>query len=135
VDAITLIVTALAAGGASVLQDGTSAAVKDAYERVRALVRNRFAGRLDAEMVLARHEAAPQVWQGSLVAELTASGAENDADLVAAAQALMRLVDAVGAESGKYAVTVRGSQGIQIGDYSTQTNTFWPHPDSARDPG
>lgn len=44
-DPVTLIVTALAAGAASALQDGASSAVKDAYARVTALVKNRFASR------------------------------------------------------------------------------------------
>ena len=35
-DPVTLIVTALAAGAASALQDGASAAVKDAYARLKA---------------------------------------------------------------------------------------------------
>ena len=43
-DPVTLIVTALAAGAASALQDGAAVAVKDAYARLRALVTKRFAG-------------------------------------------------------------------------------------------
>jgi hypothetical protein len=127
-DPVTLIVTALAAGAASALQDGASAAVKDAYTRVRALVRRRFAGRPKGELVLAEHEAAPQTWQAPLAAELAAAGADGDADLVAAAQALMSLVDEAGARSGKYAVSVRDSQGVQVGDHNTQTNTFGSRP-------
>jgi hypothetical protein len=127
-DPVTLIVTALAAGAASALQDGTAEAVKGAYARLKALVKKRFAGRSKAELVLAEHEAAPQTWEAPLAAELSAAGADADADLVAAAQALMGLVDAAGARSGKYAVTVRDSQGVQVGDHNTQTNTFGPRP-------
>ena len=47
-DPVTLIVTALAAGAASALQDGAAAAVKDAYARLKALVKKRFAGRPEA---------------------------------------------------------------------------------------
>ena len=36
-DPVALLVTALAAGAASALQDGVSAAVKDAYARLKAL--------------------------------------------------------------------------------------------------
>ena len=127
-DPVTLIVTALAAGAASALQDGTSAAVKDAYMRLRAAVRNRLAGRPDGELVLARHEAAPQTWQAPLTEELSESGAGDDAGLTAAAQALMELLDAAGSKAGKYAVVVSGSQGVQVGDRNTQTNTFGPGP-------
>ena len=127
-DPVTLIVTALAAGAASALQDGASAAVKDAYARLRAAVRKRLAGRPDGELVLARHEAAPQTWQAPLTAELSASAAGEDAGLTAAAQALMELLDAAGSQAGKYAVVVSGSQGVQVGDRNTQTNTFGPGP-------
>ena len=127
-DPVMLIVTALAAGAASALQDGASAAVKDAYARLKALVTRRFAGRAKAELVLAEHQAAPQTWEEPLAAELSAAGAESDADLVAAAQALMSLVDEAGSRAGKYVLTVRDSQGVQVGDHNTQTNIFRPGP-------
>jgi len=125
-DPVTLIVTALAAGAASALQDGMSAAVRDAYARLRAAVRKRLAGRPDGELVLARHETAPKAWQAPLHAELSGAGAGDDASLTAAAQALMQLLDAAGAQAGKYAVTVSRSQGFQVGDKNTQANTFGP---------
>jgi len=109
-DPVTLIVTALAAGAASALQEGASSAVKDAYTRVTALVKRRFASRPKAELVLAEHQAAPQTWEAPLAAELSAVGADGDADLVAAAQALMTLVDEAGSRAGKYAVTVQDSR-------------------------
>jgi hypothetical protein len=127
-DPVTLIVTALAAGAASALQDGASAAVKDAYARLRAAVCKRLAGRPDGDLVLARHEAAPQTWQAPLTAELSEAGAGEDAGVTAAAQALMELLDAAGSQAGKYAVVVSGSQGVQVGDRNTQTNTFGPGP-------
>ena len=87
-DPVTLIVTALAAGATTALQDGVSATVKDAYARLKALVTKQFADRPKAELVLAEHAAAPQTWEAPLAAELSAVGAERDADLVAAAQVL-----------------------------------------------
>jgi len=123
-DPVTLIVTALAAGAASALQDGASSAVKEAYARLKALVGKRFAHSSKGELVLAEHEAAPQTWEAPLAAELTAAGADGDADLVAAAQELMILVDEAGSRSGKYGIAIRDSQGVQIGDHNTQTNTF-----------
>jgi len=127
-DPVTLIVTALAAGAASALQDGASAAVKDAYARVKALVKTRFVGRPDRELMLTRHETAPQIWGAPLTEELSAAGAGGDADLVAAAQALMNLLDQAGSRSGKYLVSVRDSQGVQVGGHNTQTNTFGSGP-------
>jgi hypothetical protein len=123
-DPITLIVTALAAGAVSGITDSASSAVKDAYVKLTALVRKRLAGRPDAELVLARHEQAPQTWQAPLAAELGDAGADRDTGLVAAAQALLSLVDAAGASAGKYAVDVRGAQGVQVGDRNRQDNVF-----------
>ena len=127
-DPVTLIVAALAAGAASALQDGASAAMKDAYARLKALVKKRFATRPKGELVLAEHQAAPQTWEAPLAAELSAAGAEGDADMAAAAQELMSLIDEAGSRSGKYVVAVRDSQGVQVGDHNTQTNTFGPRP-------
>ena len=125
-DPVTVIVTALTAGAASALQDGASAVVKDAYARLWSLVKVRFADRPGGELVLAEYEAAPQTREALLAAELSAAGAEGDADLLAAARALMGLVDELGTRSGKYLVTVHDSQGVQVGDHNTQTNTFGP---------
>lgn len=78
--------------------------------------------------MLAEHQTAPQTWEKPLAAELSAAGAETDADLVAAAQALLGLVDEAGSRAGKYVMTVRDSQGVQVGDRNTQTNIFGPSP-------
>ena len=58
------------------------------------------------------------------MAELAGAAADHDRDLVAAAQALMSLVDGAGARAGKYTVDVRGAHGVQIGDYNRQDNVF-----------
>ena len=123
-DPITLILTALAAGAVLGLKDATSAAVKDAYTALKALVKRRLGGRPEAELVLAQHERAPGIWQAPLRAELAEAGADSDPDLTEAAQVLMRLIDPVGGRAGKYAVDVRGSQGVQIGDRNRQDNIF-----------
>ena len=121
--------TALAAGSALGLKDTASSAVKDAYAGLKALVRKKLAGRPDAEVVLARHEEAPETWQAPLMSELGEAGADRDRDLVAAAQALMSLVDEAGARTGKYTVDVRNAQGVQIGDHGRQDNVFHAPPD------
>jgi hypothetical protein len=128
-DPVTLIVAALTAGAAMGLQDTASAAVKDAYRSLKALVSKRLAGRRDGELVLARYQEAPKTWEAPLTAELTDAGAADDASLVAAAQALMKLIDESGSRAGKYTVQIQGSQGVQVGDHNTQTNTFGVPPD------
>jgi RIP homotypic interaction motif len=122
-DPITLIVTALAAGAAQGITDSASAMMKDAYASLRARVKEKLGGKPGAELVLAKHEQAPETWQAPLVAELAEAGADRDRDLIAAAKALLDLIgEAAGA--GKYTVDVRGAQGVQIGDHNRQDNVF-----------
>ena|SRR5690242_1854854 len=123
-DPITLIVTALVAGAALGAQDTVSAIVKDAYAGLKALVKKRLGGGPDAELVLAKHEQAPETWQAPLMAELARTGADGDRDLVAAAQALLDLISEAEGRTGKYAVDVRRAQGVQIGDHNRQDNVF-----------
>ena len=127
-DPITQIVTALTAGAASGTADAASSAVKDAYAGLKALVAKRLGGRPDAELVLTRHEEAPEVWRAPLLAELADAAADRDLDLIRAARALMALVDEAGARAGKYTVDVRGAQGVQVGDQTRQDNVFYAPP-------
>jgi RIP homotypic interaction motif len=125
---VTLIVTALAAGASAGAIDGLKENAKDAakaaYAKVRALAGKRVAGHPDGELALDRHMTAPQKWEGLLTTELAEAGAASDADLVAAARALMDLVDQAGARSGKYHVTIKDSTGVQVGDGNIQINRF-----------
>jgi tetratricopeptide (TPR) repeat protein len=123
-DPITLILTALAAGAASGMQESASAAVKSAYAHLRTVVKRHLSGRPSGEVALAEYEANPEVWELPLAAQLEAAGAGREVDLVAAAQALMSLIDEAGSRAGKYAVNVQGSQGTQVGDRNVQHNTF-----------
>jgi hypothetical protein len=128
-DPITLIVTALAAGAVMGVTDTASAMVKDAYAGLKAVVRKRLGGRPGAELILAKHEQAPETWQAPLMAELAQTGADRDRDLIAAAKALLELVgEARG--TGKYTVDARRAQGVQFGDHNRQDNIFNTPPDS-----
>lgn len=127
-DPVTLIVTALAAGASSgavdALKDSAKDAAKAAYAKLRGLAGKRVEGNPGAELALAEHEADPKNWEASLGAKLAQAGAGDDAELVAAAQALMDIVDQAGAKVGKYNVTVSNSKGVQVGDHGFQVNTF-----------
>jgi hypothetical protein len=127
-DPITLIVTALAAGASAgaidPLKDSAKDAAKAAYAKLRGLVNKRVSGNPGAELALTEHEADPENWAAPLGAKLAQAGAGNDAELVAAAQALMDVIDQAGAESGKYNVTIKDSKGIQVGDGNFQVNKF-----------
>ena len=125
---VTLILTALAtgasAGALEALKDDVKDKARATYEKLHSLVKYRVSGRPHGELALAEYESAPQKWEGLLAAELTEAGAAHDDDLVAAAKALMELVDQPGARSGKYKVTIKGSEGIQVGDSNVQVNKF-----------
>ena len=125
---ITLIVAALAAGASAgvidALKDNAKEAAKAAYAKLRGLAQKRIAGQPDGDLALERHETAPQKWEAVLTGELTAAGAANDAELVAAAKALMELIDQVGAKSGKYNVTIKDAKGVQVGEGNVQVNRF-----------
>jgi hypothetical protein len=123
-DPVTLIVTALAAGATSVLQDDVKGAVKQAFTRLQALVKRRLGGRSSGEFVLAQHEQAPDIYEKPLEAELNAVNAAADSDVIAAAQELMRLLDSQGTAAGKYTVSIRNSSGVQVGEHNTQVNNF-----------
>ena len=123
-DPVTLILIALGTGAALGVKDTASAAVKDAYTGLKALVKKRFAGREDGQVVLAQYEKSPAKWETMLAGELTGAGAAHDEDLIAAAQLLLSLTDPAGTQTGKYTVQVTGGQGVQVGDQNTQTNTF-----------
>jgi hypothetical protein len=126
-DPITLILTALAAGASAgaidELKDEVKENVKAAYGKLRGLISRRFreARTPNAEGTLADYEEDPETYEKGLSKKLTAAGAEEDADILAAAQALLDLVGKQAQKSSKYKVTILGSKGIQVGDNNTQT--------------
>lgn len=127
-DPIALIVTALAAGASAgaieALKDDVREKAKAAYAKLRGLAERRFRGNAAAELVLAEYAADPETYQAPLTKKLTEAGAAGDADLVAAATELMKLLDQQGARAGKYNVTITNAQGVQIGDGGIQINRF-----------
>lgn len=127
---ITLILTALVAGASSgaldTLKDEAKEAVNAAYGKLRDLVGRRFrvAGTANGEAVLAEYEADPESFEKGLGKKLAEAGADKDDVLVEAAAKVLELLNQQDGHSGKYNVTVTGSQGIQIGDQGSQTNKF-----------
>jgi hypothetical protein len=120
-DPVTLIEGALAAGALLGLKNTASQAVSDGYAALKTKVKDRFGGNAKAELVLAEHETDPQTWGQPLMAELAHAGV--DQELMAAAQALMKLIDPMGSQAGKYNVDNSAIQGSQLGDHNVQHNT------------
>ena len=124
---ITLILAALMAGASAGALDALKRCERERSSRLREAARpDQEAGRRPTAWRTGPGgvRAAPQKWEPLLTDELTQAGAAEDADLVAAAKALMELVDQAGAKSGKYNVTIKDSEGIQVGDGNFQVNKF-----------
>jgi hypothetical protein len=109
---ITLILTALAAGASAgaldELKDEAKERVKAAYGKLRSLVSKRFreAGTANGETVLVEYEADPESFEKGLIKKLTEADAGKDEGLVAAAKALLELLDQQNGKPGKYANTM-----------------------------
>jgi roadblock/LC7 domain-containing protein len=125
---IALIVTALAAGASSGVIEGLAGTVKEnanaAFAKLLKLTRRRFKGNASAEVILSEHQNDPAAYEAPLAKKLAGAGAADDTELLAAAMALMELLDQSGANSGKYNVTIKGSKGVQVGDGNSQFNKF-----------
>jgi hypothetical protein len=119
-DSVTVIVTALAAGAAEALQDGTKDTVLNAYHALRGKVRRLFAGNDDAKTLLDEHEKAPKDWERPLAAALTQLGADRDPELRSAAEALLALLDGTPSNDTKYNVSIRDSRVFSVGDHNHQ---------------
>jgi hypothetical protein len=119
-DPVTVIVDALAAGAAAGAKDSASSAVVDAYTGLKALARKRLGRQPDGELVLARHEQAPDTWQAPLALELAAAAAGQDDELITAAKTLLSLMGEPGAMTGNQVVDARGAYGVQVGTRNTQ---------------
>jgi hypothetical protein len=123
-DPITLIVAALGKGAVAGITDVAGKAVRDAYAALKSLVARKLEsgeGPIEPTSLLAAYETQPQVYQAALEAELGASGAAGDRELLAAATRLLSLADPDGAAAGKYQVDLRGATGVQVGDHATMT--------------
>lgn len=124
-DPVSLIVAALIAGAAAGAKDTAAAAVKDAYDSLKGLIRRRFRGRPDAAAELEQVERhAEDADQTSLRGHLQAAGADRDEEIIRAAQAVLEQADRAGARSGKYNIQITGGKGIAIGDAQTVTMNF-----------
>ena len=114
-DPVTLILAALAAGASAGIGDTASQAIKDAYAGLKTLIKRRFVGSSKAQEVLVEHEADPETYERPLAKQLKATGANEDAAILEAAERLLALADEARVQT-KYNVQVRGNVG-NLGDY------------------
>jgi hypothetical protein len=78
------------------VRDTATAAAKEAYQGLKTALVARFAGHQPAEMILTQYETDPDTWAAPLDKALRETGAAADQVVVAAAEQLLRLLDAVG---------------------------------------
>src|SRR5215469_16449898 len=90
-DPITLILTALVTGAAASIQATASEAVKDAYAGLKTLLQRKLAGNPEAELALTAHEKNPDIWKAPLAQGLREKEADQDQDIIVAAQQLLQL--------------------------------------------
>ncbi len=129
-DPLTLILMALASGVTAATQEVDSEAVKDAYHGLRALLQSKFAGQPEAELVLAKHEEKPKVWEAPLKEALVEVAADQDEEIIRAAQKLMGQLNPQQAVAGKYNVQITGKvQGFVLGDNAQVEMNFGNEPE------
>lgn len=66
----------------------------------------------------------PDDWAARVRQLLSECGADHDPDMLAAARRVLDELEVASPAVGKYVVKVRDVRGVQIGDYTTQNNTF-----------
>lgn len=126
-DALTEVMTALAAGAGAGARDTATAAVKDAYAALRAAVLKRFSGRVDAQSAFEAQEASRQAGEevpADVQLALRRSLAEVGVDDAVLALARQVLGAAGHVDERRFAVEASTVQGLQQGDHNTQNATF-----------
>jgi hypothetical protein len=88
---VEVITAALAAGAGAGVKDTASAAIKDAYAGLKALLKHRLDGRL--VQALDAEETEPGVWQARIGDALAESGAADDTQILEAARRLLAAAD------------------------------------------
>jgi len=85
-DPLTSVVTALAAGAAAALQSTVEQGVKDGYAALKGLIQRKYA-RVDVDQLEANPRSKSR--RGVVEEDLKAAGADQDAELLQQAQALL----------------------------------------------
>jgi len=123
-DPATLIISTLTAGAVAALQETAGTAIKDAYQGLTTLIKMKFAKDPEATAALEGLAEDPKTWEKPLEDSIKATGAADDAAILAAAQKLLELVESQ--KSGStYNVEIKGDvQGLVQGDHAKVTMNF-----------
>src|SRR2546423_572703 len=84
-----------------------------AYTGLRDLLRRALARQGRSDVVLDAVESQPGTWHTDLSEALTATRADQDAQVLAAARALLAAADPAGTAADKYTIDVSDATGVQ----------------------
>lgn len=101
---VTLIVSALVAAVAKLAEP----AVNDAYNGLKTLIKQRFAGNAKVEGALEGLEEDPATWRKPLETALAQTDVQQDKEIIAAAETLQKVA---GHETGKVVVSGNRQEG------------------------
>jgi hypothetical protein len=96
---VTLLLTALAVGAQSALQETASAAVKDAYSGLKALIVRKFGNKPSLEGLHQKPDSKAK--QAAAEEDLVEAGAASDAEVMARARQLLSVVERDDPAAGK----------------------------------
>ncbi|ALV37836.1 hypothetical protein [Streptomyces sp. CdTB01] len=122
-DPATLVVQALVTGATTGLGGAASAAVTDAYRALKEALSSRLSGRPGALEQLSALERRPGAAAEGLVRELVVTGAV-DTEVMEHAQRLLVLLAPPAAPLSAGGIDLREAKGVQVGNGTTQNNTF-----------
>ncbi|MFE9023880.1 hypothetical protein ACFYNL_35670 [Streptomyces sp. NPDC007808] len=131
-DPVTLVTTALVAGGVAGISGAASSAVQGSYQALCGAVRRKLSGGEDGPEgqqeraeVLDAYLTNPVGHHEGLVRALVAAHADRDPELADAARAVLVLTHpGVQADQRTLHVDARHAQGFIAGDHARQTNHF-----------
>jgi hypothetical protein len=120
-----LILAALIAGATAAAKDTAGAAVKDAYNGLKALLKKKLENDALAQVAVdAKPEDIKQM-EGLLKTKITEAGGidkDKDAEILKKAEEIMKKEDPEGFQGGKYNINISGgTQGV-VGDNSGTVN-------------
>jgi hypothetical protein len=114
---VLFIVEALTSAAQAVIQDLAPAAMRDAYDALRGLLRRKLGGRESADTVLNEHAKDPDGWKAPLEKLLKDARADADAEIAEAARRLSSLAG----QSGGVTINVGTANGAAISGTGTAT--------------
>lgn len=118
-----IILAALIAGATAAAKDTATAAVKDAYEGLKTLLKKKFEKDAVAKAMIDAEPEDLKETEDLLKNKITKAGIDKDEEIVKKAEEIMKQEDPEGFEAGRYNTTVN-VQGDVIGVAGTNTGTL-----------